>query len=199
MKRSEIIRSLRGRELISGLGYLPLVLTTVGTIAAVVYYAGGDLARAIFWLVVVGLSARWLRANLETLLSEHDEPGPGRAPFSRLEIEKQDFVILKAWNKAMTLGDSISDQFAGRTIDAVEVAEMTRLNREYEYAEKTAKREALLRDLMVQANARVAVGRELLSAARSRVLESDQERRNRDLIEYIEGKRSAAPDASQTT
>jgi hypothetical protein len=190
MRRRDILSSLSARELFRGLGRWSLLGAAAGAFGATVYYLAGDILRAIFWLLVMGLCARWVGANLEALLRDREESEKGCIPFSVKEIERQERAVVKAWDAAKTLGDSFEDQFAGRTLNDVEDAELIRLNRKFTDLERKAEREAQLRDLMVQANAKVAGGYELLSEARARVLDGYQDAIHEDLLESIKAKKS---------
>ena len=96
MCQIDIIQSLSTRELAVGLGYLPLSGTAIGAVAAVGYDMAGAIVRAIFWLVAMGLCARWLGSNLEALLRDREEVERSvRLPFSG-DIEKQERVIHQA-------------------------------------------------------------------------------------------------------
>lgn len=184
------------RQLLNGLGWIPLVGVLAGASATITTYAAGETLEAIFWLLIVGLSGHWLSSNLRSINRRLEEsarpPGPP-TPFPARTIAKQERTVESLQEKVSTASERL-DGFKERSLDASEQQEVQRLHREFLYSVKVLEIEKRHRDRMYQANILVANGTEPFGVAIGRVSDCWNAESNAALKEHLRQEREASED-----
>lgn len=106
-------------------------------------------------------------------------------PYGVSWIQRQRESVKAHWEKARDLSDELVARYGGRTLSDEEHRGYERDGAAVAHARAEAERERQYLDLMIQANARVLRGDELVSAAQARVFDRYSDRVSADLREEI--------------
>jgi hypothetical protein len=128
-------------------------------------------------LLVVLVWQTWTGNALMTQLLKVTQKAPLVVPFPDDVIEKHTETTTEAWLNADRARDQFMEQYGGKTVDAHGTLQMARLEDLY----REAKRERRFLDEMIEANARVRSGKELLSHAYDRVTDANLSRELDDI------------------
>jgi hypothetical protein len=180
-------------EQLRALGYGPLLGLIAGLCAAPLEYLFGAPLRAVFWLLVALGSGLSLFMNWIVIDRERNGNDLRLVAFGRDHVLQKRAAAQNAWATAMELSEQIQERFAGRhDLAPDKFAEFTRLERQYTEKKAHAEWLAWHCDLMIQANARVANGSELLTEARKRVDAVVAEAMHADTLRWAAELRNAA-------
>jgi hypothetical protein len=115
----------------------------------------------LYRILKVLLSLRFIAQDSESWRDQQN-------PFPRARLDEQWAKVRDSWRE-VDESRHYADRFTGREITGAELAELKKLDREWDTKHKYAKLEVRIFDQMVQANAKVANGTELRSEAHDRV------------------------------